>query len=187
MKLMSSLRWLWNQTRCFRLVMVTNSVVGIVRVGVSLSMVWACKQLVDAATHEKEELLGDYLVVLVICLVAQLVLAVVYGWLESRMEIGMRNRLGLNLFGKLMRSKLDERDSMHSADLINRLEQDVPVVTGMLCRELPYVASGMCQLLGAFFFLVLHGSIFGFYLDRAYARGIGGKPDFYEENETALF
>lgn len=164
MKQMSSLRWLWNQTRCFRLVMVTNSVVGIVRVGVSLSMVWVCKHLVDAATHEKEELLGDYLVVLVICLVAQLVLAVAYGRLESRMEIGMRNRLESNLFGKLMRSKLDERDSMHSADLINRLEQDVPVVTGMLCRELPYVASGMCQLLGAFFFLYFMEAYLAFIL-----------------------
>ena len=123
MKQMSSLKWLWNQTRCHRLDIVTNSVVGIVRAGVSLSMVWVCKQLVDAATHGKEELLGEYLVALVICLVAQLVLAVAYGRLENRMEIGMRNRLESNLFGKLMRSKLDERDSMHSADLINRLEQ----------------------------------------------------------------
>ena len=153
MKQMSSLRWLWNQTRCHRLDIVANSVVGIVRASVSLSMVWVCKQLVDAATHGKEELLGEYLVALVICLVAQLVLAVAYGRLESRMEIGMRNRLESNLFGKLMRSRLDERNSMHSADLINRLEQDVPMVTGMLCREIPYVASGICQLLGAFFFL----------------------------------
>ena len=75
MKQMSSLRWLWNQTRCHRLDIVANSVVGIVRASVSLSMVWVCKQLVDAATHGKEELLGEYLVALVICLVAQLVLA----------------------------------------------------------------------------------------------------------------
>lgn len=153
MKRISSLRWLWNQTRHFRQGIVINSAVGIVRAGVSLSMVWACKQLVDAATHGKEELLAEYLVALVLCLVAQLVLAVVYGRLENRMEVGMRNRMESKLFGKLMRSRLDERDSMHSADLINRLEQDVPVVTGMLCRELPYVASGACQLLGAFFFL----------------------------------
>ena len=70
MKQMSSLRWLWNQTRCHRLDIVANSVVGIVRASVSLSMVWVCKQLVDAATHGKEELLGEYLVALVICLVA---------------------------------------------------------------------------------------------------------------------
>ena len=118
MKQMSSLRWLWNQTRCHRLDIVANSVVGIVRASVSLSMVWVCKQLVDAATHGKEELLGEYLVALVICLVAQLVLAVAYGRLESRMEIGMRNRLESNLFGKLMRSRLDERNSMHSACLL---------------------------------------------------------------------
>ena len=60
MKQMSSLRWLWNQTRCHRLDIVANSVVGIVRASVSLSMVWVCKQLVDAATHGKEELLGEY-------------------------------------------------------------------------------------------------------------------------------
>ena len=55
MKQMSSLRWLWNQTRCHRLDIVANSVVGIVRASVSLSMVWVCIQLVDAATHGREE------------------------------------------------------------------------------------------------------------------------------------
>ena len=51
MKQMSSLRWLWNQTRCHRLDIVANSVVGIVRASAGGGIRAAGKQ--DGNRHEE--------------------------------------------------------------------------------------------------------------------------------------
>lgn len=159
----SKIKWLWNRMKNYRIIIWINSLIGIFRVAVSLFMVWVCKQLVDSATHEGYEL-TILLVLLVLCLIVQLVLTILDGHLKNELEIRMRIQIETELFDKVMRGNEDERYAMHTADIINRIEQDVPIVTGTLCRELPYSVTGLCQLLGAFVFLYSMDSNLSFIL-----------------------
>lgn len=164
MEQMSCMIWLWSSTKRYRLRILTNSLIGMARVAFSFCMVWVCKLLIDAATHGPENDLDIYASWLALCLAVQLALSVSGGHLENRLEISMRNRIRSGLFGKLIKNRQDEHGSLHTGDMINRMEEDVPVVTNTLCREIPYTVTAVCQLVSAFIFLYLMDASLAFVL-----------------------
>ena len=59
MKTKNCIIWLWNATKGFRMAIAGNSLAGILHVSVSLLFVFACKQVIDAVTHTKRDILSS--------------------------------------------------------------------------------------------------------------------------------
>lgn len=145
--------WLWRNSGGFRTAVTLCTLVGTLNVGVSLFFVYVCKHLIDIATGVSGDDISLYIGWMVFCLAAQLGLSVVRSRLATRTEIRMRNELHRRLFVHLMESCWTGRDTLHTGDVLNRLEEDVATVTDALCRTMPSVVVTVVQLAGALFFL----------------------------------
>ena len=153
MRLRECLSWLWKTSKGFRLPAVLNGLIGILQVSVSLCFVWVCKYLIDIVTRHTEASLYTGIACLIGCIIAQLLLSVISTRQGSRIEIRFRNRLRHQLFGRILESRWMGREKLHSGDMLNRLVEDVPVITAALCRNIPALFATGVQLAGALYFL----------------------------------
>ena len=153
MRLRECLGWLWKTSKGFRLPAVLNGLTGILQVSVSLCFVWVCKYLIDIVTRHTEASLYTGIACLIGCIIAQLLLSVISTRQGSRIEIRFRNRLRHQLFGRILESRWMGREKLHSGDMLNRLVEDVPVITAALCRNIPSLFATGVQLAGALYFL----------------------------------
>lgn len=155
MRINDCIRWLWSTSGGFRTAIACCAVAGTLHAGVSLFFVYVCKHLIDTATGESDDGLTVYIVCLVLCLVMQLLLSAVRSRLSARTEIRLRNELHRRLFVRLMGSCWSGRDTLHTGDVLNRLEEDVVTLTDALCRTVPAVFITLMQLGGALWLLSL--------------------------------
>ena len=153
MRINDCAKWLWRASRGFRLSVVGCITTGTMHVGVSLFFVYVCKRLIDIATGTSDGDLRAYVGWLVFSLTAQLLLSVARSRMASRTEIRFRNNLHRRLFVHLMESRWEGRQSLHTGDVLNRLESDVTTVTEAMSRTVPAVVITAVQLVGALFFL----------------------------------
>ncbi len=153
MRINDCTKWLWRASRGFRLSVVGCITTGTMHVGVSLFFVYVCKRLIDIATGTSDGDLRAYVGWLVFSLTAQLLLSVARSRMASRTEIRFRNNLHRRLFVHLMESRWEGRQSLHTGDVLNRLESDVTTVTEAMSRTVPAVVITAVQLVGALFFL----------------------------------
>lgn len=153
MKMADCIRWLWNASEHHRTSIVCRGLMGVLQVAVSLYSIWICKCLIDVATKQAQ---GDiyYLAALMVgCLVGRLLLGIVNARLAALTEIHIENELRSRLFDRLIGSRWQGREALHSGDILNRIVEDIPAVTDMLCRSIPTMMVTICQLAGALFFL----------------------------------
>lgn len=147
------LRWLWRSSSYNRLQAVLNTIIGLAEVAVSLTQVWAVKHAIDVASHNIE---GDVLVsiayigVLILCNFALSISSV---WVRNILGVKAQNRMQQIMLERILRAEWRGRDSMHSGDVINRLESDVTAVVNFVAETLPNAVSVFALFAGAFFFL----------------------------------
>ena len=151
-----SFRWLWTASKGIRFRLFVNTMLGLIRVSAALVFIYVSKILVDLATHDHHasiRTLMAYGAVLVILVLCELVANLLNTWLGNQTEIKMKNTIRRRLFSHLMHAYWGGKKEMHSGDILNRLEEDVRVVTDTLCNSLPSVFTTCVQLLAAFVFL----------------------------------
>lgn len=153
MRINDCIIWLWRSSGGFRTAIAACALAGTLHVGVSLYFVYVCKHLIDIATGISDDSLTTYIVCLVLCLVLQLLLSVARSRLATRTEVRLRNEVHRRLFVHLMDSCWTGRDTLHTGDVLNRLEEDVVTVTDAMCRNMPSVFVTIVQLGGALWFL----------------------------------
>ena len=145
--------WLWDASCQHRLGILGASLAGVLRVLVSLLFIYVCKGLIDNVTGEESGNLGILVAMMIACLLVRPVLSLVSERLCRKTEAGLTNRLRQNLFDHLMTSVWDGRETRHSGDILNRVIDDVPNVSNVLCRGIPAVMITTCQLAGALYIL----------------------------------
>ena len=151
-------RWLLRSWRGNFFQATLNAFLGLLEVGVSLASVWAVKHAIDVASHSVE---GDVLVAvgimggLVLCNFAINMTAV---WVKNILGVRAQNRMQRRMRDRILRSEWHGKESLHSGDVINRLEQDVNQVVVFLTETLPSTLSVIAMFLGAFFYLYLMDS-----------------------------
>lgn len=149
------LRWLWNSWRGNRFQASLNAVIGLAEVVVSLASVWAVKHAIDVASHSIE---GDVLTsvglmgILILCDFALNISSV---WVRNILGVRARNRMQRLMLARILRSEWHGKESLHSGDVINRLEADVTQVVNFLTETLPSALSVLAMFLGAFSYLYL--------------------------------
>jgi len=118
-----------------------------------LFFVWISKQLIDIATRSIEGNMVHYIVLLIATMVGQIILSALKNRLEAENDIYFKNRWRYKLFSRLMDSIWNGKESFHSGDAVNRIEEDVRVVAEGICKSLPAVIVTSFQFLAAFLFL----------------------------------
>ncbi|MFV0417417.1 MAG: ABC transporter ATP-binding protein [Dysgonomonas sp.] len=153
MNLKQHVYWSWNAIGGLRLSILLNSIIGILRVFVSLSFIWICKQLIDIASHTIDGNIGYYTFLLIISVIIELLFSAWNNSLEKKNDIRLKNKLRHELFTHTMLSIWNGKERFHSGDILNRMEEDVRLISEVLCKILPSVIVICFQLFTAFLFL----------------------------------
>ena len=129
--------------------------VGLIGVTASLAFVTVCKTLVDIATGALDKSIMPYVWAMVGIMLLQLMSNVVYDYLEGLNSITTQIKIRRALYAHVLGSQWDGRDTFHSGDAINRLEQDVSMVVNFCCSRLPSILVTLFQLLAASVYLLM--------------------------------
>lgn len=129
--------------------------VGLIGVTASLAFVTVCKTLVDIATGALDKSIMPYVWAMVGIMLLQLMSNVVHDYLEGLNSITTQIKIRRALYAHVLGSQWDGRDTFHSGDAINRLEQDVSMVVNFCCSRLPSILVTLFQLLAASVYLLM--------------------------------
>ena len=129
--------------------------IGVVRIAASLGFVWICKRLVDIATGVLDAPLRTHIFIMLGIMLVQLLCSVSHAAWESYNTTRTGNGLRRSTFSTVLRSSFTGRETFRSGDAVNRLEEDVRVVTDLLCTRIPDMAVTLIQLVAASVYLLL--------------------------------
>lgn len=128
--------------------------IGLVRIGASLMFVWVCKKLVDIASGVLVRPVGPFVALLAGIMLLQLISNVAFNYWQGLTEVKTRLKMQKDLFSHVIHSSWNGREAFHSADTINRMQEDLRVVIDLICVRLPDVIVTLCQLIAASIFLL---------------------------------
>ena len=130
-----------------------SCLIGALQIAASLAFVWVSKALVDIASGASDSDLGTHVLLMIAIMIVQILgrLGARWweGWFTTKSDIRMRRRY----FSHVMRSEWTGRDSFHSADTVNRLEEDIRVVNDLICSRVPSCVITVCQFIAAAFYM----------------------------------
>ena len=127
---------------------------GIIRTLLSLTFVWVCKELVDIATGDSQEPLGQWTAFMIACIVLQICCRIASSYCEQYGRINIQNNLRARLFYSLISSRWSGRERFGTGDAVNRLEGDIRVVSELVSSHIPAVVVTFAQLAAASTFLL---------------------------------
>lgn len=127
--------------------------IGLVSIASSLAFVWISKYVVDIATGAKAADLMTGVWAMAGIMALQILCRVAAAYWEGYVLVKSRNNIRAGIFEKTMRSTWDGQEKLHSGDTVNRLEEDVRVISEFLCVNLPDCMVTVCQFIAATIFL----------------------------------
>ena len=148
------MKWLWRASEGVRWRIVVSALTGILHVGASMAFVWVCKELIDSAEAGNGIQLWT-LAIMISCLVLQVIFTAVETRVSNHADVLLKNRMRHRLFTDLMISRWDGREAFHSGDTLNRVMEDVRVVSDAVIKSVPAVVVAGVQFLAAFAFLFI--------------------------------
>ena len=127
---------------------------GLVRIGSSLAFVWICKRLVDIVTGVSDAGLWEHVWIMAGIMLLQLFCGVASNYWGSYNMVKTQNDMRLGFFSHVLRSRWNGREAFKSGDTINRLEEDVRLLSELVCSRLPEVVITVFQLIAASVYLL---------------------------------
>ena len=125
----------------------------------SIGFVYVSKKLVDTAVAllggaEPSQGLSFWALLMVSIILFRIVLNALRSYLQTKTEISMKNSLRKRLFDILLHLQNDGGTRHHSGDVLNRLQDDVRVVSNAFAVSLPNLLGTALQFLAALIFLM---------------------------------
>ena len=154
-KYLSPLNWLWSMSRGMQGIMLINCVVGTLHIMASLAFVWFCKRIVDFATGVQQGNLTGYIVLMLGLMVCMIFFSGWESWLRGQNGIRSNNLLRQTVFERVMKSSWEGQDRFHTGDAMNRLEEDIRVVSQAISTDIPNFFLTIVQLFAASAFLFM--------------------------------
>ena len=154
-KLGPCLKALWGMSAPVRWRMAVSVAIGLVRIAASLAVGWASKLLVDIATGVKDVAIGPAIGLFAGVLALQLGSIVFANWWDAYSQVKAQNILRKSLFGHVMKSRWDGRERFLSGDTVNRLEEDIRVVSELITDRIPGMFITLVQLIAASVYLMI--------------------------------
>lgn len=156
--------FLWKHLALVRWQIVLSALVQAIGAAASLLFVWYSKQVVDIATGELNSSLTAGIAVLLVITLVRIACRVFSNWYRGRVVILTKNRIRSSVFDKALRSEWNGREKFHSADMANRMEEDIRVITDFSCSSAPEAIVTVLQLIAAVIMLFYFSSSLGWIL-----------------------
>ena len=118
------------------------------------------KKLVDIAVSvlsgkQAEDAILIWASAMVVIVLVRVLLNALRTYLQTTTEIKLKNRLRKRLFSILLHLRNDGGSRHHSGDVLNRLQEDVRVVSSAFAVSLPNIIGTALQFVAAFVFLLI--------------------------------
>ena len=155
MRTRDSIKWLWRASEGVRSKVVLCTLTGALQVAASLVFVWVCKQLIDDATAGIRDGISANIAMMVGCMLVQILFSALERRILNLSDVLLKNKLRHRLFTRMMESRWDGKEVFHSGDALNRVMEDVRVVSEAVTKSVPAVMSAGVQFVAAFIFLVV--------------------------------
>lgn len=147
-------RWLWRASKTNRTQAIINASIGLLSVVVSLAQVWAVQHAIDVAAGSIPGSLLNAVAFMGLLILANFALNIASVWVRNILGIRAQNRMQQRMLDRILRTEWHGKETLHSGDVLNRLEFDVSNVVVFITETLPNVLSVLMMFLGAFFYLV---------------------------------
>lgn len=128
---------------------------GVVRIAASLAFVASSKLLVDIATGNSSMPLRTGIIIFICILALQLLTILFVNWWDSYTNVKAQNIMRRSLFSKVMKSRWDGRERFLSGDAVNRLEEDIRVVSELVVERVQVIILTLIQLIAASVYLMI--------------------------------
>ena len=127
--------------------------------GCSIGFVYVSKKLIDTAVSilgggSSSHGLSFWAMLMVSIILFRIILNALRSYLQTKAEIGMKNRLRRRLFDLLLHLQNDGGARHHSGDVLNRLQDDVRVVSNAFAVSIPNLLGTALHFLAAVIFLM---------------------------------
>ncbi len=152
------LKGVWRLLRTVRWKVLLSAFLQTVAAAASLAFVWFSKRVVDIATGQVDAPLGVAIWLLVGIMVLQVLMRIFVKYYEGRITILAKNRIRSDVFEKALRSTWTGKDKFHSADMANRMEEDIRVITEFICCDIPTAFVTIVQMIAAVVMLFVFSS-----------------------------
>ena len=147
--------WLWRAWRGNRKQAIINAAIGLAEVVVSLSQVWAVKHAIDVASHVVEGNIYWSVAFMATLILCNFALSIGGVWVRNILGIKAQNRMQQRMLDRILRSEWHGKESRHTGDILNRLENDVSGVVNFLTETIPSTLSTLAMFVGAFCYLAM--------------------------------
>lgn len=157
---MKYLKWFNRAVRPYRGSIAAMMVCHVLLAACSIGFVYVSKMLVDVAVallggHSVVRGLAFWAAAMVIIVILRILLNALRSFLQTKTEIRLKNRLRSRLFHILLHVRNDGGARRHTGDVINRLQEDVRMVSSAFAVSLPNLLGTILQFLAAFVFLIV--------------------------------
>lgn len=163
---MKYIRWIYNAVRPLRGALLSMMVCHLLLVSCSITFIYASKKAVDVAVAMfRGETAGGQLMVWGAVMVAVVLLRIglnaLRTYIQTKTDISLKNRLRSRLFDTLLHSQVDGGARFHSGDILNRIQEDVRVVSNICSSSLPGIFGTLLQFAAALAFLIYLEPVLG--------------------------
>lgn len=155
-------KWLWRAWRGNQLQAILNATIGLLSVVVSLAQVWAVQHAIDVASGHAEGSIYWSVGVMAMLVLCGFALRICSIWVRNILGIKAQNRMQQRMLDRILRSEWTGKESHHSGDVLNRLEQDVGTVVSFLTETIPNTISVVAMFVGAFLYLFSMDKVLAF-------------------------
>lgn len=155
-------KWLWRAWRGNQLQAILNATIGLLSVVVSLAQVWAVQHAIDVASGHTEGSIYWSVGVMALLVLCGFALRICSIWVRNILGIKAQNRMQQRMLDRILRSEWTGKESHHSGDVLNRLEQDVGTVVSFLTETIPSTISVVAMFVGAFVYLFSMDKVLAF-------------------------
>lgn len=150
------LHWIHQVIRPFGLEMAVVFICQLLLSAIAVFFVIVSKKAVDFAVAKDRDALMLWCMVFVIVVLVRIALQALQNFLTTKTEIRIKNSLRARIFNNMLHIQTDGSVRRHSADVINRMQEDVRVISNTCAAVLPGIfGAGMKFLAALAFFLVL--------------------------------
>ena len=156
---MKYIRWFMKAVRPYWMQLTVMMLCHILIAGCAIGFVYVSKKLVDVAVGLFSGT-GDMsgLRIWAACMIgivfSRVLLNALRSYLQTTTEIKLKNGLRKRIFDILLHLQSDGGARHHSGDVLNRMQEDVRVVSSVFAGSLPNLAGTALQFVAAFLFLI---------------------------------
>ncbi len=154
-KFVECAKWMWCVTAGNRSRVSVSSVAGVVDIVASMSFVWFCKELIDAAVSKDKDGMFIFILGMMLSMLLQIVCVAFKQYMENISNIHLKNKLRSEVFHTVMQSRWDGKESLHTGDSVNRFMEDVRLVAETVTKSVPACLVAAIQFVAAFVFLFM--------------------------------